>query len=75
LVSLALIFLMAGLYGDRAELGVLWVFIVPLLFAFGAGAAVLWYPKDRPGPQRRTLLLAVALVIVAAGVFLVLVTD
>ena len=50
-----------------AGFGWLYIFQGLLIVAFGAGAVVLWYPKDQQSPWRRTLLWAFAAVIVPAN--------
>lgn len=73
LASLGLIF---GLWNARMgiaddwEAGFGWIYIFQglLVVAFGAGAAVLWYPKGQRGIPRKILIGTVTLLIVGIGV-------
>ena len=69
LVSLGLIRVMWAVHRDDYLEWPVTMFIGLLVVAFGAGAAVLWYPKDQAALLRKILLGAVALVIVATGAF------
>jgi hypothetical protein len=51
------------------------MFIGLLVVAFGAGAAVLWYPRGQAAPVRNILLWVVAAVVVAVGVIFYFAAD
>lgn len=69
LVSLGLIPILWAVHRDDYLEAPVTIFVGLLVVAFGAGAAVLWHPKKQAVLLRKILLGAVALVIVATGLF------